>query len=140
MDLLAAIGFSVVLGIAPMMVFSVVLTWFDRYEKEPPLLMLGVFLWGLIAAAGAALIINTLFGFGLIFVTGSQDLAMAGAAVLSAPLVEETVKGLAVLAVFIYFYQEFELGARRRHLRRTCGVRLCGRGKHQLHFLGLHEP
>ncbi len=108
MDLLAAIGFSVVLGIAPMMVFSVVLTWFDRYEKEPPLLMLGVFLWGLIAAAGAALIINTLFGFGLIFVTGSQDLAMAGAAVLSAPLVEETVKGLAVLAVFIYFYQEFD--------------------------------
>jgi protease PrsW len=108
MELLVAIGLSVVLGIGPMVVFAVVLTWFDRYEKEPPLLMIGVFLWGLIVAAGAALIINTLFGFGLIFVTGSENLAMAGTAVLWAPLVEETVKGLAVLAVFIYFYQEFD--------------------------------
>jgi RsiW-degrading membrane proteinase PrsW (M82 family) len=108
MELLGAIGLSVVLGIVPMVLFAVVLTWFDRYEKEPPLLMAGVFLWGLIVAAGAALIINTLFGVGLIFVTGSQDVAMAGAAVLSAPLVEETVKGLAVLAVFVYFYQEFD--------------------------------
>jgi len=108
MEILVAIGLSVLLGVVPMVIFSVVLTWFDRYEKEPPLLMIGVFLWGLIAAAGAALIINTLFGVGLIFVTGSQDVAMTGAAVFSAPLVEETVKGLAVLAVFVYFYNEFD--------------------------------
>jgi len=41
-------------------------------------------------------------------VTGSEGIASLGAAVFSAPLVEETVKGLAVFAVFVYFYQEFD--------------------------------
>lgn len=108
MGQIIAIGLSLLLGIGPMVIFAVVLTWFDRYEKEPVWLMLGVFFWGAIVAAGCAIIINTIFGLGLIFVTGSEGLAMAGAAVVSAPLVEETVKGLAVLTVFIYFRNEFD--------------------------------
>jgi RsiW-degrading membrane proteinase PrsW (M82 family) len=108
MELLVAIGLSVVLGIGPMVVFAVLLMWFDRYEKEPLLLVIGVFLWGLIVAAGSALIINTIFGVTLIFAVGDENLAMAGTATLIAPPVEETVKGLAVLAVFIYFYQHFD--------------------------------
>lgn len=108
MELLIAIGLSAVLGIGPMVVFSVMLTWFDRYEKEPLPLMIGVFLWGLIVAAGSALIINTLFGAGIVFAVGDENLAMAGTATLIAPPVEETVKGLAVLAVFIYFHQYFD--------------------------------
>jgi len=108
MELIVAIGLSVVLGIGPMVVFAMLLTWFDRYEKEPPLLVIGVFLWGLIVAAGSALIVNTIAGMTLIFAVGDQNLAMAGTATFIAPFVEETVKGLAVLAVFIYFYQHFD--------------------------------
>jgi RsiW-degrading membrane proteinase PrsW (M82 family) len=70
--------------------------------------MLGVFLWGLIVAAGSALILNTVFGIGLFLVSGSEGLANLGTAVISAPLVEETVKGLAVLTVFVYFRNEFD--------------------------------
>src|SRR5437867_4277693 len=108
MDLILGIGLSVLFGIGPMALYAILLTFFDRYEKEPPLLLFGVFMWGMIVAAGAALILNTVFGIGLFLATGSQTAADLGAAVLSAPLVEETVKGLAVFAVFLYFYQEFD--------------------------------
>ncbi len=108
MSVLLAILFAVLLGIVPMVLFAVLITWFDRYEKEPPLLMLGVFLWGFVVAAGSALVINTLFGVGIIFATGSEALANIGTAVLVAPPVEETVKGLAVLGVFLFFRHEFD--------------------------------
>jgi RsiW-degrading membrane proteinase PrsW (M82 family) len=103
-----ALVLSIFFGVFPMAILAVILTFFDRYEKEPPLLVIGVFLWGLIVAAGAAIILNTLFGISLFLVTGSSSLADVAAAVLSAPLVEETVKGLAVLAVFLFFRYEFD--------------------------------
>jgi protease PrsW len=108
MQIFTGIALSVLFGIGPMALYAAVLTLFDRYEREPPLLMLGVFLWGLIVAAGSALILNTIFGIGLFAVSGSEGLANLGTAVISAPLVEETVKGLAVLTVFIYFRDEFD--------------------------------
>ena len=108
MDLLTAIGLSVVLGIAPMAIFATALTWFDRYEKEPFWLMTGVFLWGLIVAAGSALIINTVFNLGILFAVSDESLAAAGTATLIAPPVEETVKGLAVAIAFVYFRNEFD--------------------------------
>lgn len=108
MELLTAIGLSVVLGVGPMVVFSIILTWFDRYEREPLWLLIGIFLWGLIVAAGSALIINTLFNLTILFAVSDPTLADVGTATLIAPPVEETVKGLAVLAVFIYFRDEFD--------------------------------
>ncbi len=108
MELLTAIGLSVVLGILPMVIFSIILTWFDRYEKEPLWLVTGVFLWGLIVAAGSALIINTAFNLTILFAVSDTTLADVGTATLIAPPVEETVKGLAVLAVFIYFREHFD--------------------------------
>lgn len=99
---------SLLFGVIPMVIYAAILTWFDRYEKEPPLLLFGVFLWGAIVAAGSALIINTVFDLGFMFATGSETVANIGTAVFVAPLVEETVKGLAVFGVFIYFYHEFD--------------------------------
>jgi RsiW-degrading membrane proteinase PrsW (M82 family) len=108
MNMVLGIILSVLFGIIPMALLAVILTLFDRYEKEPPVLLVGVFLWGAIVAAGAALILNTIFGVGVFLVSGSEGLADVGAAVLSAPFVEETVKGLAVLAVFVYFRGELD--------------------------------
>ncbi len=108
MDLLFGIALSLALGILPMATYAAVFTFFDPYEKEPVWLMVGVFLWGAVVAAGAALIINTLFGVSLYAVSGSEGLASVGTAVIAAPVVEESVKGLAVLAVFLYFRHEFD--------------------------------
>lgn len=108
MDLLIGIGSAALLGLLPMTVYAFVLTWFDRYEREPLWLMVAVFLWGAIVAAGSAFILNTLFGITVFAVTASETAASITAAVISAPIVEETVKGLAVLAVYLYFRDEFD--------------------------------
>ncbi len=108
MDMATGIGLSVLLGIVPMAIYASLLTLFDRFEREPPLLMLGVFAWGLIVAAGSALVLNTLVDIGLILVLADETRAGAATAVLVAPPVEETVKGLAVLAVFLFFRHEFD--------------------------------
>jgi len=108
MSIPAGIVLSLLFGITPMAVLAFILTTFDRYEKEPVWLMVGVFLWGFIVAAGVALILNTVFGIVLFAASGSESLADVGAAVFSAPIVEETVKGLAVLIVFIFFHDEFD--------------------------------
>jgi protease PrsW len=108
MDILIGIALSVLFGIVPMAIYAAVLTLFDRYEREPPLLMVGVFLWGFIVAAGTAFILNTIFDVSLFLFSGSEALASFGTAVVSAPLVEETTKGLAVLVVFIYFRHHFD--------------------------------
>lgn len=108
MDLLLGILLAGFLGIVPMALYAVLVTWFDRYEKEPLWLMFAVFLWGAVVSAGSAFILNTLFGISVFAVTGSEAAANVGAAVISAPIVEETVKGAAVLAVYLYFRDEFD--------------------------------
>jgi RsiW-degrading membrane proteinase PrsW (M82 family) len=107
-NVFVGITLSVLFGILPMAILAAVLTIFDRYEKEPVWLMIGVFLWGFFIAAGVSIIFNTIFGVGLFVVSGSEGLANVGTAVISAPVVEETIKGLAVLVVFIYFRNEFD--------------------------------
>lgn len=105
---LFALLYAILAGIVPMTIYATLVTWIDRFEKEPWWLMLGTFVWGAVVAAGSAYILNTLFGVTLFSLTGSEALAGIGTAVISAPLVEETVKGAAVLAVFIFFRHEFD--------------------------------
>ena len=102
--LLAALFF----GFVPCFFFAYILYWLDRYEKEPKILLGAVFLWGAVVAAGGSYIINSLFGITIFAVTGSEELASVTGATLSAPLVEETLKGLAVLVVFLIFRHEFD--------------------------------
>lgn len=66
--------------------------WVDRWEPEPPLLLLAAFLWGAgLSVVGAATINDAATGFGeQRFGTGGGDLV---AAVISAPVVEEALKG-----------------------------------------------
>ncbi|MCS6909183.1 MAG: PrsW family intramembrane metalloprotease [Anaerolineales bacterium] len=108
MNILLSITLSALLGLLPMMIYACVLTWFDRYEREPLWLMAAVFLWGAIVAAGSAFVLNTIFGIAVFAFTNDELLANFGAAVISAPIVEEAVKGLAVLAVFLFFRHEFD--------------------------------
>lgn len=99
---------SFLLGFLPMLVFAAIIYWLDRYEKEPGLLLGGVFLWGAFVAAGAALLINTLLGTGIYLFTRSETTANFATGALIAPLVEETLKGLAVLVVFLLARSEFD--------------------------------
>lgn len=99
---------SLFLGVVPAFVYAAFVYWLDRYEKEPILLLGGVFIWGAVIAAGGAFILNTLFGISIFLVTGSETATNLATGSISAPLVEESLKGLAVLSVFLIFRREFD--------------------------------
>jgi len=102
--LLASIGIS----FAVSFLFAYFLFWLDLYEKEPLLLLGGVFIWGAIVAAGGAFLINTVLDLGMLAVTGSETATSLTAAAVIAPVIEEILKGLAVVLVFLIFRNEFD--------------------------------
>lgn len=104
MALLGAIFF----GFIPAFLFAAFLYWLDRYEKEPLPLLGAVFGWGFIVAAGGAFIINTALGIGVYVLSGSEVTTDLTTGSVIAPLVEETLKGLAVFIVFLFFRKEFD--------------------------------
>jgi RsiW-degrading membrane proteinase PrsW (M82 family) len=99
---------SIFFGFVPVFFMALFVYWLDRYEKEPLLLLGATFFWGALVAAGGAFVINTVFGIGIYALTGSGDVADQATASLVAPFVEEGLKGLAVLIIFIFFHKEFD--------------------------------
>jgi RsiW-degrading membrane proteinase PrsW (M82 family) len=99
---------SLFFGFVPMFVFAYILYWTDRYEREPKKLLFAVFFWGAAVAAGGAFIINTVLGIGIYIFTGSETATDLATGSIIAPIVEESLKGLAVLIVFLLFRKEFD--------------------------------
>jgi RsiW-degrading membrane proteinase PrsW (M82 family) len=99
---------SLFFGFVPMFFFAYILYWLDRYEKEPIPLLIGVFVWGMLVAAGGAYVLNTIFGISVFAVTGSEAASNIATGSISAPFVEEGLKGMAVLLVFLVFRREFD--------------------------------
>jgi RsiW-degrading membrane proteinase PrsW (M82 family) len=99
---------SLFFGFVPMLVYAFLIYRMDRYEKEPKRLLRNVFLWGAIIAAGGAFFINTVMGISIYAVTGSETATDFTTSTVIAPLVEESLKGLAVLLVFLLMRNEFD--------------------------------
>ena len=95
-------------GFVPMFMFAAFVNWLDRYEKEPKLLLGAAFVWGVVIAGGGAFILNTAFGMGIYALTGSEGATEFGTTSIVAPIIEEGLKGLAVLVVFLLFRNEFD--------------------------------
>jgi protease PrsW len=104
MPLLASLFF----GFVPMFLFAGFIYWLDRFEKEPRLLLGAVFFWGAVIASGAAFLLNTLFGAGVYLFTESDAITNLTTGSIIAPVVEEILKGFAVLLVFLIFRTEFD--------------------------------
>lgn len=99
---------AVLAGLVPMVVYPLFLYWMDRYEKEPLGLLIATFLWGVIPAALLSLITQLIFGFPLMLLDQSGLLAEVIGAIFVAPATEEFFKGLAVLAIFLLWRNEFD--------------------------------
>lgn len=69
------------------------LHWLDRWEPEPPLFVLGAFLWGAGVSALISGIVNTI----VLYTTESET----ATAMFSAPLIEESTKGLFLVIVLL---------------------------------------
>jgi RsiW-degrading membrane proteinase PrsW (M82 family) len=91
----------------PLAVYLFVPSVIDRYDPEPWWCLLMAFLWGAVAATGFSILVNS--GVHDIFTDayGKQVGDLVSASV-SAPLVEEFTKGLAVLGFFYFMRREFD--------------------------------
>ena len=99
---------SLSFGFIPVFIFAWIIYWLDRYEKEPKLLLGAVFLWGAIVAAGLAFLVNTSLAVGIYLFTESDAATDLTTGTLIAPVVEEILKGMAVLVVFLVARHEFD--------------------------------
>jgi RsiW-degrading membrane proteinase PrsW (M82 family) len=99
---------AVVLSFVPAFFYASILYWFDRFEKEPLRMLVGCFLWGAVVATAGAVIWSSIFELGIRALVGSEEIVELSGAILVAPIVEESLKGLAVLIVFLAFRHEFD--------------------------------
>jgi RsiW-degrading membrane proteinase PrsW (M82 family) len=93
------------IALAAVPVFGVVAAflWLDRYEAEPPSLLAFAFAWGAGVASFGALVVNT---------ASLQAISEAGGdpsvtVLVVAPVVEEALKGAAVLLIVLLRRREF---------------------------------
>nr|MBA2420935.1 PrsW family intramembrane metalloprotease [Thermoleophilaceae bacterium] len=88
--ILAAIPVPIYLGLALLL---------DRFEPEPLTLLVLTFLWGAGAASGIALIVNST-GQAIVSQTFGSEVGDLYGTSVSAPVVEESAKAIALLAIY----------------------------------------
>jgi RsiW-degrading membrane proteinase PrsW (M82 family) len=99
---------SVVLSFVPAFFYAWIIYWLDRYEKEPKLLLGGVFVWGAVVATIVTLVVGGTIEVGILLFTSSEALAELSGSLVVAPLLEESLKGVAILLVFLFWRHEFD--------------------------------
>ncbi|MEI7769524.1 MAG: PrsW family intramembrane metalloprotease [Chloroflexales bacterium] len=98
----------VALSFGPALIYAAIVYWLDRFEKEPLHLLAGAFLWGAVVATVGAIIATMVLELSVQMITGSAAVAEITGTTLLAPLVEESLKGMAVLIIFLAFPYEFD--------------------------------
>ena len=90
-----------VVALVPLAGVLLGIRWIDRWEPEPRAALLFAFLWGAGVSTLVSLIINTALSEAVYIGTGNLEMAELVGASVVAPLVEETAKGVGVLALFL---------------------------------------
>lgn len=103
----AALGLSVAAAVVPASIYSFLVLRLDRYEAEPTRLLLGAFGWGAIGAIFFSIVVGLVFQ-ALLQTAVNPDAGSALSAVIGAPLIEETFKGVAVLAILLVVRHELD--------------------------------
>jgi RsiW-degrading membrane proteinase PrsW (M82 family) len=98
---------AVTVGVVPMVVYGLILWWFDRYEKEPLTLLVAAFLWGAVPAVVFSLIAELALGIPVSRLVAPETASLVEAAVV-APVAEEVFKGAALLLLFLFFRREID--------------------------------
>lgn len=110
--LLAALGpagfvVGIVLALLPLPIYVALALWIDRYEPEPRHLLLRAFLWGAGPALLIALIVNSV-GIEVVGAEYGSDVGEIYGGSVSAPIVEEGAKALALFAVYRHWRSELD--------------------------------
>lgn len=103
----AVLPLSILAAMLPTMLYVGIIYWVDRYEKEPWWLLTAAFLWGAVPGIFIAYVFNTLLSAPLLLLLGN-NLGSTVAPSLIGPPVEETVKAIALVAIFIFWRSEID--------------------------------
>ena len=104
-------------GVLQTILYLLFIRAIDLYEREPLRYVVPVFLWGFVVATTISLVFNTLAQTTFESLVSKQA-ANFLTAVVVAPVVEESTKGLALFIIFVIAY----LASRRHRLIEFAGV------------------
>ena len=100
------------IAFTPALLYILPLVGLDRYDPEPFWLLTFAFAWGAIVSVLVSFIGNTLFGSiavaAFAVAAGAPALGEIVTAVVSAPLFEESSKGIGLLILLIFFRRYFD--------------------------------
>ena len=105
---LSSTSVAFVLALVPLTIVLLGVRWLDRWEPEPKTILLVALLWGAGVAVLSALVLNSAFQLWIFSRTGDQHGTMQTTAIVVAPIVEELVKGLGVLVIYLFRRQQFD--------------------------------
>ena len=96
------------LALVPLAVVLLAVRWIDRWEPEPRWALWFAFLWGAAVSVAIALVVDLGVQLTMAFAEpgGSPDEAVQ--AVVQAPLVEESAKGIGVLLIYAFSRSHFD--------------------------------
>src|SRR5690349_23656513 len=91
----------------PVPLYIILVLWIDRYEAEPLWMLATAFFWGALVATFFAFLLNTT-SQGVVGALSNANAAEAFAAVISAPIVEESGKAFIIFIFFFWKKDEFD--------------------------------
>lgn len=103
----AALIAAIVFATLPVPIYVILILWIDRYESEPLWIVALAFIWGASVAVFLAYLINTIGAIVVAAVLG-PTLATYYGALISAPVFEESGKGLILFILFFWKKDEFD--------------------------------
>lgn len=92
------------LALVPLAIVLTTVWWIDRWEPEPLGMLLLAFLWGVGVSTVISMVANT---SATILLAGATNDFQYVSAVITAPVVEESTKGLGVLLIFLLSRRSF---------------------------------
>ncbi len=97
-----------ILALIPLTIVLLGVRWIDRWEPEPFRILLFAFFWGAGVSIILALTVDTAAQIALAARGGPNSATEVLQAVVQAPIVEETAKGLGVLVIFLVARRFFD--------------------------------
>ncbi|KAB8142378.1 PrsW family intramembrane metalloprotease [Chloroflexia bacterium SDU3-3] len=91
-------------AVIPTIIYSLIIWWLDRYEKEPIMLILAAFFWGAIPAIVLAVLFELVFSIPIEQSPLGPNAANWGLA----PAIEEGLKAIALAGLFLLARSEFD--------------------------------
>lgn len=103
----AALLTGLLLAAVPVPIYVALALWIDRFEPEPPRVLAWTFFWGASAATLIAFILNSV-GQELVSSSWGTDIGEIYGGSVSAPVVEETAKAVALFGVYKWRRSELD--------------------------------